>query len=132
VRIFDEFVTGASGNHFFSATTFNDVLGRHDALAVQVIADHVGGGTGVINLSVNHSADGRNWLGRYPGGAQISLALTADPVSAMWSDACQGTCIGGGVPTQTGPSLGFVQVELWFSNTGDSAHVQVYATLRDL
>lgn len=107
----------------------NSTLAEYDYLGLHAVADNASGAGVTVNIYVQHSSEGRQWLYRssntatMPGSADLSLTLTSttDSVHKMWSDACLSTNTGG-------PLLSFVRLHI--QTSGGAAHVKVHATQR--
>jgi hypothetical protein len=126
----------------YTSATFNDALAQHDMISVMAVIDNVSVASTTFDLYVQHSCDGRNWLQRSDpnqsappteisslgditrAGMGINTTYTGMYSDAAWSITKQGTVGAGG-----GPTLGYVRFALKIV-TG-SAHVKVYAVLRD-
>jgi hypothetical protein len=131
--VFDDFMPQGTTHTapYYTGTQHNAQLGRHSMIAIQAVADTVGGTPlGTLRVALEHSADGRNWIQRKgsTGGdfdletATLQATTTA---TAVWCDDFRGNT------TPTGPILGFVRFRIYFSNGTTQAHVKLYVTQRD-
>lgn len=90
-------------------------LGLPDQLTWHAISDQLNA-TDTLNVNLQHSADGRNWVTKTTASAGVSATTTNNLVG---SD--QGLT----------PSLGFVRFQIYFNSSTTFGHVKVLVTARD-
>ncbi len=117
--VFDDFVFGA-GVDAYTASKWEGVLGSVSRVALQVVVDEVsGGGSVLLSVQAEHSADGRTW-------ADIRTAPEVERASLSTT----GTTVVDGFIAYPEPNLRLLRLRIWLDGTGPGAHVRVYATGR--
>lgn len=116
LEAFSDFIYGDDGD-VYSPTELNDVLGRYDQLAVQLIADQADSGSATLAAKLEESTDGRNWSERAGGLTAQTLSATATKVFSF-------------ADSGTRPFMAYVRLKLTI-NAGHDANVKAYACGRD-
>jgi hypothetical protein len=127
VLVFDEYLQASTGSPtpVYTDQALNDRLGSFDMLALMAVVDDVSG-SGNINIYVQHSADGRNWVSKVVSGGTDVPQITVSSLSAGQNSYP-------GYDDGSMPSLAFVRLRTDFStSTSAAAHVRVYVTGRIL
>ncbi|MCC6554702.1 MAG: hypothetical protein IT372_17145 [Polyangiaceae bacterium] len=131
--VFDEFVPmgTSSAAPIFTSAEQNSKLAQFDQLAIQVVVDNVGGTPlGGLDLYIEHSADGRNFMPVKAGAASPPASGGGDIVfTAPLSTTA--TNVKWGAHDGVTPLLGYVRFRIFFSNSTTAAHVRVLVTQRD-
>ena len=136
ITVFDDYVTTTA---ITTSSKFNDRLGSFDQLGLLVVADNGPALPTVVDIWIEHSGDGINWLpARRPANQSSPFHVTPGDVSltvssvvtavGFFSHAATGVS-NANTPSAHGPHLGFVRLYL-VSSTGQ-AHVRVHAFHRD-
>jgi len=140
--LFDEYLPASATT--YTSTDFNTRLGAFDEIVLHTVADNMST-TGRLDIFVEHSGDGRNWMQRNSmalgSGAisttgDISLDLSSGGfVQLLWADAAATSSgnvryTGTTNPTSMSnmPLLPFVRLRLT-TGSGSGAHVKIHATL---
>jgi hypothetical protein len=140
LKVFDDFLPpGSDTLGVYSGADADLILGKHDALALHVITDETSG-SGTLIVSVQQSHDGRDWFNRdgtpVDGGTILttfSSAFTSAISQTVWSDAALGVSQNNGRGTGVnGPLMPYVRLFLRLATSAESAHVQIFATQRDM
>jgi hypothetical protein len=116
--VFDDFIAGTAPITVTTRPELNDVLGQHDLLGLEVVADQVSA-IGTITVQIYHSADQINWLAKN-ATAEINAKNTATATTNVFFGSDGGTV----------PSLGFVRLSITIA-TSTQAHVKLWVTGRD-
>ena len=114
--VFDEEIYGT--NPVFTSDEHSEHLGRCDQLSLQAVIDKVSA-AGSIAVQIQHSADGRHFVPKN-GSPEVSSTLTVGQTNVF-----------SGGDMSTAPTLGYVRLSISLSGASFSAHVKVYATMRD-
>jgi hypothetical protein len=134
-----------TGSTAYTMATLNDALATNDMIAVMAVIDNVSTTSVGFDLWIEQSCDGRNWLQRndtsqsFPppeaaGSGDISISSSMGPnttYARMYSDSASAL-------TKVGVSFGLYgggplpsYVRFAMKLTAGSAHVKLYAVLRD-
>lgn len=116
-NVFDDLVSPGATTFYTSSTT-QQALGDYDQLAIQAVIDNVDV-AGTFTLSIQHSADGENWVNK---NATPEINAKAIATAAVTNIV--------GADTGATPTLGFVRFAFSIA-TASRAHVKLYATLRN-
>lgn len=117
VLCFNDYVLGATP--VYSASTFNDVLGRYSTWVFQVVVTKVGGISPRITMWLEHSADARLW--KEKGGMPT---VSSETINANTTNVFVGADLSGI------PSLDYVRLKINLEGTGPRAMVSVWACAR--
>ncbi len=121
IEVFSDFVYATSADTVWTDQKFNDVLARFDQTSIIAVADSVTGTNPALNVQIEMSGDGRNWV-KKNGTAEIN----AQPLTAGATTTVAGNDAG------TTPSGGLVRLTVWLGGTASpSAHVRIYVCNRD-
>jgi hypothetical protein len=120
--VFDDFVYANAIDVIWTDAKFNDLLARFDQTSLFAVVDSVVGAASTLNVQIEHSGDGRNWLKKNAAGAEINAVVVG--VGATTSAA--------GNDPGTVPTAAFVRLTVWIGGgAGNSAHVKIYVCNRD-
>lgn len=97
-------------------------LASIDILQLFTVIDNVQGGGGTVAFTINHSPDGRNWLPKNGGVADMT-SNTLTTGTTQFKDATDPNW-------STKVASGYVQIQMTLT-TSTSAHVKLYVTGRD-
>lgn len=114
--VFDDWVSGLAT--VFTPTYLDTVLGQFEQLAVQAIVTRAGGSSPRLNVALQHSSNGRQWMDRSDLPAIDSANLTAGSVNVL-----VGIEAGG-------PGLAYARWLLRLEGTNPRAYVRLWMTGR--
>lgn len=114
-EVFDDSVAG-SLTVWYTSAAHNDVLGSGDVLAVQATVQNLSGTSPSLTVQVEHSADGKDWIG---AGSAIISTLVANNATYYGS-------------RQAWPALlGFVRLKVSLGGSSPRCRLKLYACSRE-
>lgn len=119
IMAFDDFIM--QPGTVYTPQSLNEILGRYDKLSVMLVSDSIGG-TASASVSLEYSADQRNWLAKSVAG---SFLIPLSGISAGTSSV-----LAGGDVSLVG-NLAYVRMAINLSGAGSSAHMKLWVTSRD-
>jgi hypothetical protein len=125
-KVFDDYVPDATsfGNAVFTSETEIARLGQADQIAIHAIVDNIDGEGGTLNVQIEHSGDGRNWMTKNKDPEVTVTNLKKNVSNQDW----------GSDPNKNSngqPLLTYVRLRIWFENKTKAGHVKVHVTQRD-
>lgn len=130
LMIFDDYVAaGTTGAvYVYTPDVLNDVLGSHDVIAFEAIADKVSlSGSGSLLVYLQHSADNRNFV-----YSSFGTTPPATPDISLPSLSTTAANYGIGAYSGAYPLLGNVRFAIQFGESTTSGHVKLFVVQRDL
>lgn len=120
--VFNEFLPQGttSTSPAYTSAELNAKLGHFDQMGIQAVIDNVGGGTiGALTVTLQHSADGRNWSDT--GTTVTTATLSTTAVNLAYANWLGSSTV----------LLGYARFQVYFSNSTTAAHVHLLVTQRD-
>ena len=121
ILVFDDFVYGVNSNNaVFTDAKFNDLLGKLDQTAIFAVADSTAGSAPALNVQLQQSPDGRNWVNKntLPEIANQSIPTTV--TTPLY-----------GYDSGSAPSGAFGRLAVWLGASSTAAHVKIFVCDRD-
>ncbi|MFO0759489.1 MAG: hypothetical protein U0359_23560 [Byssovorax sp.] len=124
--VFDEMLNAEGGITLYTSLEHTDFLSEADQLGLQAIfSTSVTSGMLILDVRIQHSGDGRNWLNKNTG-PELSASITLTPGVGQWSMI-------GGEKWPTLPRLRFVTLAISMTTRNVSppaSRLQLIATAR--
>ncbi len=120
VQVFYDFVYVTTPAAVYTDAKFNDFLGNLDQTAIFAVADAVAGTSPTLNVQLQMSADGRNWVNKNPTAEISAKTISTTAPTALY-----------GYDAGTSPSAAQGRLAIWLGGTTPSARIKIFVCDRD-
>ncbi len=136
-KVFDEYVPAGTDydTAVFSHEQAIAQMGHADQIAIHAVVDNLVEDDGHLNVQIEHSGDGRNWIAKNgdtsgsSGTGEVKVPMTG---SLKKNATNQGWGSDPNKDSNNQPLLTYVRLRIWFTGGSKKAgHVKIHVTHRD-